>query len=455
MGWLGAHMAGVYPTDDATKASRRETARRTEPRRVTLMNRTEGPHMPSTQDIAVVRDLAAEVAEIAALPVQEEKRALWRKLNGLKPQRPMVMMDQFCWNEMNIGDELTLRCADPACRGYENMLRQVLYQWRHCRVDMVIEPFIRVPRAIHGLGVGVRAREEIAVLDPTNSVVGHLFLNQFQTDEDLEKIQMPKVFEDRADTERRMSVAHELFDGILGIRAEGADLNLSLWDPISTWMSVQDVVYALADKPDYMHRLVGRLTDAYVSMLDQLEEQGLLCGVQSLIHCTGAWTDELPAPGFDPARPRLKDLWGMGLAQMFSTVSPRMFKDFEVDYVSRYFSRFGLVYYGCCDPLDGKMKEVRMIPNVRKVSMSPWVNQEKGAREIGSDFVFSRKPNPAFLAWDPFNPQAVKEDLELTRDICADHGCPLELILKDISTIRYEPERLSIWNDIAMEVVGA
>jgi hypothetical protein len=62
-------------------------------------------------------------------------------------------------------------------------------------------------------------------------------------------------------------------------------------------MSVEGACYALADRPEYMHKLVGKLTDGYMSMLDQLEEQGLLCGIQSLIHCTGAWTDDLPAPG--------------------------------------------------------------------------------------------------------------------------------------------------------------
>ena len=145
----------------------------------------------------------------------------------------------------------------------------------------------------------------------------------------------------------------------------------------------------------------------------------------------------------------------MGLAQMFSTVSPAMFEEFEVRYVQRLFEPFGLVYYGCCDPLDGKMAQVRKIPHVRKVSMSPWVNQERGAREIRGDFVFSRKPNPAFLAWDVFDAEAVKQDLETTRDICRQYGCPLELILKDISTVRYEPQRLHIWYETAMEVVGA
>jgi hypothetical protein len=59
-------------------------------------------------DIAIIRELAARVAEIANLPVQEGKRVLWRQLNALKPARPMVMIDQVCWNEMNTDDELTL-----------------------------------------------------------------------------------------------------------------------------------------------------------------------------------------------------------------------------------------------------------------------------------------------------------------------------------------------------------
>jgi len=379
---------------------------------------------------------------------------LWRKLNARTPVRPLVMIDQVCWNEMNIGDELTLRCVEPECRGYEEYLRRTLYQWKHFPVDMVVEPFIRVPKAIHNTGFGISVQEDIAVTDPTNSVVGHKFVNQFQTEDDLQKIRMPRISHDPAETDRRMAVAHELFDGLLDVRLWGVDPYLSLWDPISTWMGVGNVLYALVDKPDFMHRLVGRVTEGYLSMLEQLEEQGLLCEPQSLIHCTGAYTDELPAPGYNPEKPRTKDLWMFGLAQMFSTVSPQMFKEFEVDYISRICARFGLVYYGCCDPLDGKMSEVRMIPNVRKISMSPWVNEERGAAQIGHDFVYSRKPSPALLAFDHFDPRLVREDLLATRKVCEKHSCPLEIILKDISTVRYQPKRLFQWAEVAIQVVG-
>ncbi|MBW7863512.1 MAG: hypothetical protein H3C30_03740 [Candidatus Hydrogenedentes bacterium] len=411
--------------------------------------------MPGTKDISIIRELAARVAELAALPAQEEKRALWRALNALKPVRPMVMMDQVCWSELSGDEALVNQCDDAECRDYETQLRRILYQWDHFRVDMVVEPFIRVPKAIHNTGFGVAVDEDIAVMDPSSEVVGHRFHNQFQSMDDLEKIKTPQITHDPAETARRMAVAHELFDGLLEPRAEGLDPYLSLWDPISTWMGVQNALFALIEQPELMHGIAARMTEGYLGMLDQLEAQGLLCGPQTLIHCTGAHTDELPAPGHDPERPRARDRWMFGLAQMFSTVSPQMFKDFEVDYTSRICARFGLVYYGCCDPLDGKMPEVRRIPNVRKVSMSPWVNEERGAEAIGRDFVYSRKPNPALLAFETFDTDHVRRDLMKTRDICGRFGCPLEFILKDISTLRRRPERLDQWAKVAMAVAGA
>ena len=404
------------------------------------------------KDRTTVRELAARVAEIAALPAQAQIRRLWRRLNGLAPERPMVMIDQVCWNEMEVDGDLALRCGDADCRGWEQQLRRALFQWKYFPADMVVEPFVRVPLALDGMWFGITTEEDIAVTDPTNDIVGHRFHNQFEHDADLEKMRLPRVIHDEAETRRRLGVAHELFDGLLEVRTGGADLNLSLWDPISTWMGVEGALFALVDRPGFMHRLVGRMTDGYLGLLDQLETQGLLCQPQSLIHCTGAWTDDLPAPGYDPKRPRTRDIWGMGLAQMFSTVSPAMFKEFEVDYAARIFARFGLVYYGCCDPLDRKMNEVRQIPNVRKVSMSPWTDQERGAAEIGKRYVFSRKPSPAFLAGDRFDEEAVRADLVGTRKTCERHGCALEYILKDISTVGYHPERLFTWARIAGEV---
>jgi hypothetical protein len=86
--------------------------------------------------------------------------------------------------------------------------------------------------------------------------------------------------------------------------------------------------------------------------------------------------------------------------------------------------------------------------------MSPWVDKHRGAAEIGRDFVYSCKPDPAFLAAEQFSPDQVRADLKETRAVCEEHDCPLEIILKDITTVRYDPERLLGWARVAMQVAG-
>jgi tRNA threonylcarbamoyladenosine modification (KEOPS) complex Pcc1 subunit len=43
--------------------------------------------------------------------------------------------------------------------------------------------------------------------------------------------------------------------------------------------------------------------------------------------------------------------------------------------------------------------------------------------------------------------------LKWTVDLAKANNVNLEIILKDISTVRFEPSRLTRWADIAMEIV--
>jgi len=409
----------------------------------------------STADRAILRELAKQVAEIAALPVQRETVAMWKALNGLKPVRPMVMIDQVCWHEMDVDGELTLRTEDPFCRELETQFRRRLYAWNHMRADMAVEPVADVRKVIRGEDYGIQVRQETAVTDPAGGVVGHHYIDQLQTEDDLEKIRLPEITLDEEATARAQETAEEIFDGILGVRMQGRTPSFAPWDVIAQWHGPQNILLDLADRPAFMHQIMARLTDAMVAGLDQLEEQGLLGPGDGTVHCTGAHTDELPEPDTGAGPIGAKDMWTCGMAQIFSSVSPAMHQEFELDYAKLWYERFGLVYYGCCEPLHDKIDIIRHIPHVRKVSMSPWVDEAVGAERIGPDLVFSRKPSPAFLAVDAWNPEAVEQDLRDTVGHCARHGCPVEFILKDISTVRYQPQRLWQWADIAMRVVGA
>ncbi len=207
-----------------------------------------------------------QVAEIAALPVQQETIALWKALNGLKPRRPMVMIDQVCWHEMNVNDELTLRTQDEFCRKIERDLRRTLYAWKHMRADMVVEPVVTVPKAINGTGFGIGIKEERAVSDPTNEIVGHLYFDQLQTDDDLQKIHMPDARLDEAETTRPEAMAHEIFDGVLGVEMQGLAPTFNAWDWVVQWRGAENVLMDLAERPDFMHRLFERVTQAALSL---------------------------------------------------------------------------------------------------------------------------------------------------------------------------------------------
>jgi hypothetical protein len=430
--------------------------------------------------------LAREIAEIAALPEQQETIALWKALNRLEPVRPMVVINELPWSELESDPELLIHSGDPFCRGLEAQFRRTLYAWRHMRADMVVQSEVIIPKVIRSDGFGIRVEQRTESTDPRNAVVSHAFSDQMRTDDDVQKIRPPRISLDQAATSRLEEKAHDLFDGVIAVRLQGwvptdnqwpallsqpetRDLVIGMspddpdefvsgfcpWDIICWWRGVDTVLLDLADRPEFMHEVISKLTDAHLSMLDDLEAQGLLGSGQATIHMAPACTDELPHPGFDPARPRARDQWSQGMAQIFTSVSPAMFKEFEIDYAVKWYARFGLVYYGCCDVLDNKIDVIRAIPNLRKISMSPWVNIERGAERIGRDYVFSRKPNPALLATDGWDPDAVERDLKATIDACARHGSPLELILKDVSTVRGRPQRLWDWVDIAMRLVQA
>ena len=99
------------------------------------------------QDIDTVRDLARQVAEVAALPVQTEKASRWRRHNALRRGRPMVLIfPEGSWRELQ--PDSVLACTDPLCRGYEADLRRRLYYWHHLRDDNVIDadPLVMLPR---------------------------------------------------------------------------------------------------------------------------------------------------------------------------------------------------------------------------------------------------------------------------------------------------------------------
>jgi len=356
---------------------------------------------------------------------------------------------------MDHGDELVLRCEDAFARGIEEAMRRTLYQWRHFQGDMVVDGHINSFPALHDTGTGISEDVDVVKTDERSGVVSRHFNVQIRNEGDLEKIRMPVVTLDEEATENTFRLLSGIFDGILPVKKRGVTCtSVAPWDELVRLTGVDEVLTDMVLRPDFIHKAIGRMTDAHLARLDQYEALNVLALNNDNCWLGGGlqYTDELPSPGFDPGRVRPKDMWGRTMSQIFSAVSPAMHDEFALHYELRYLSRFGLTYYGCCEPLHRKIGILRKVPNLRKISMSPWVDAAEGAEAIGRDYVYSMKANPAFLAQDPWNPEAVRNDLEENLRITRD--CPVEVILKDISTVRYQPERLWEWARIASDVAA-
>jgi len=416
---------------------------------------TDNHLIVTDQDRDILRRLAAQQEKIAASPVQREKAELWRRLNDLQPQRPMVWITEIPWHEMNVNDELTLRTSTAWLQGIERELRRRLYQWRHLPVDMIMDDYIACPKVIHSTGLGISEDVDVRVTDQNSDIYSRRFHQQIACLQDVDKIKTPMVTYDREATEQARHVMEGIFGDILPVREIGFKGKwFAPWDELIRWFGVEQAMTDLIDRPELVHCAMARLVDAKLAELDQWQALGLLDrnDDNTRIGSGGyGYTSDLPGEIFNPKLVRTENMWGCATAQIFSEVSEAMHQEFALQHEMRWLQRWGLVYYGCCEPLDGKMTMLRTIPRLRKISMSPRIQIDRAVKEVGDAYVFSRKPNPAVLAWEFWRPDAAEQELE--DFLQAASGCCIEIILKDISTVHYQPQRLWEWASIAMKLV--
>jgi hypothetical protein len=100
--------------------------------------------------------------------------------------------------------------------------------------------------------------------------------------------------------------------------------------------------------------------------------------------------------------------------------------------------------------LEKKIGIIRKIKNVRKISVSPWANIDECSDNMGKTYVLSLKSNPAFIA-SGVSETEIRGQIEKAVNACKRSGSPLEIILKDVSTVSSRLESLDQWNKIAME----
>lgn len=404
----------------------------------------------NANEIQILRDLANEYAGFASLPEQKVKREMWIRHNSLLPERPLVLVDQLPWNELDVDGSLVLKITDDYWRSVERWLRQEIYKWKHFPCDMVLDEYIKLSRPLQNSGWGLDAEVKRLYTDDTNDVASQEITNLIRDMEDVEKIHPPRITLDSNREKEIYETGKEIFKGILPVRMTGAIMHLGAWDTIAYWMGVEACYIELMDRPEMMHAIMEKMVEGYLSQIDDLNHLGAFDAFGHYCHCSHTYRADDKEETFT----RSENSWAFGLAQLFTSVSPRITQEFECEYMKRVFPHFGHIYYGCCDRLDDRLDLIVTLPNVRKISCSPWSDRDVFADRLPREFIMSNKPSPAFLATGSLDEDAIRRDLRRTVDAAKRNDIKLELILKDVSTVRYEPARLTRFYEIAMEEVN-
>ncbi|MBM3500476.1 MAG: hypothetical protein FJX74_17600 [Armatimonadetes bacterium] len=401
-------------------------------------------------DRTILRKLAGRIAEIAATEEQQSRPERWRAQNALEPQRPLVYCSpEGSWIELV--PEPTLVCEHDDARGLERGLRYRIYAAEHFDDDQVCDNVFRVPYAVSNTGWGLWAE----YVRPAEARGSYVWEPPVKTMADVERIEVPRATHDPEASARSLAFYQELLGDILEVRLHGGFWwALGLIDEWTFLRGIEQTYWDMTDDPELLHAGMRRLMEGKLAWLEQLEGLGVLClnNENCYVGSGGfGYSDQLPQPDFTGVV-RLRDMWGFCEAQTMSEVSPAMHDEFVLTYQLPILERFGLNCYGCCEPLHLKLDLLKAkVPRMRRISISPWADKRTSAEKLGGDVIFSWKPNPAALAGVQFDAEWVREDIRETVAIAREHGCVLEIIVKDTHTCNHQPERFDEWCRIAME----
>jgi hypothetical protein len=413
---------------------------------------TQPRYSLNQRDRLILRELAKQVADLAARPVEEEKRELWYRHNALEPTRPLVFCDpENGWNEILTPE--TLQCEGGLARAWEWHLRREVFWGAQMRDDKVIEPVFNVGHVYTETDWGLR---ETRIGGEGGG--SWRWEAPLKTYDDMDKLRFPQITVDYEATQELLQLAQETFGDILQVRLKTVWWwSFGMTQTLVYLRGLEQIMYDMVDCPDELHRLMAFLRDGHKARLDFLEQNGLLFlnNDGTYVGSGGfGWTHELPQPDFN-GHVRPIDMWGFAESQETVGISASMFEEFIFPYQLSLLERFGLNCYGCCEPLDSRWHVVEKFPRLRRVSMSPWANVEVMAERLGNRYIFSWKPHPGVLAADTFDEEFVRQTLRQGLNVLKKNDCRVEIIMKDCHTIRHDPQRVTRWVQIAKEEAEA
>jgi hypothetical protein len=395
-------------------------------------------------DLRIVRDLAAQVRELALTEEYDRRRQRWRDVNELRrPDRAPVWC-RIALARREVLPDSDLQCEDPTCRGLEKSLRYYLFK-DTIGDDEIFEPWWGVRAAIRCEEPpvwGLQTKQSIGSTEDG----GFRYYHPIETPDDYEKIRVPRFYHDAEATQRAASQMQDILGDAMPVRIEGYPPLVPMHQNyLEALRGMAPMMEDLAFRPELVHRAMAKITEGVLNAMRAAEEAGVLTpNNHEPMFCSDPVNDP-PAEG--PVG--LHNLWVASNSQEFDTVGPAMHEEFLLSYQKVCFQSFGRVQYGCCESLSNKTDIVLGIPNLRIFVSSFWSDIAKVIEACQGRYCIMWRQSAAQVTL----PDTLDEHrAHLERGLSMLQGHPYQIVLREIETLRGRNRRLHEWAKVAIEM---
>ncbi len=409
----------------------------------------------STQERQILRELAKKQAFYANQECNLKRREEWYRHNEQQGERPLVHLEMGTFEQEILPERM--HCSGEFARQiertlYGNFLNQELFDDDRVTPDyygMGYDSFF----TLFGLPVKVEGARDAA----GNASVGHHFIPQIQDlEEDWDKLGETQFGVNPQDSLERKAALEEVLGDILPVRLEGSCLYSVPTQMVVHLMSMETMMFSMYDYPELFKEMMERIADDTLAYYRLLEREGLILpttGGGFLGQGSWCYNHTLPQ-GKAPGSYTTGDVWGFMDSQETVGISPEMFEEFIFPCYKKISESFGLLSYGCCEPVDPVWDNcISKLANLRKVSISPWCNEEyMGERLRGSKIIFHRKPSPNYLGTGTtLDEEAFRSHIR--KSLRAARGCSMEITQRDVYTINRDVKKAKRYVDIIKEEI--
>jgi len=402
----------------------------------------------------ILRELALKQAEYAALPEQKEKEKLWYRHNALQSERPVVVVEMGSFEKELLP---RARCTSPLAAHMEHLMNRQIVSYERIGDDKVVPSVLNIDMQIFHRAFDMDFRR-IVPKEKSETMQGFQFDHPIRNlEEDFHKLRHSVFGYDAELNRARLEAARDAVGDILpvGMKNHSIEWSGAITATAVNLMGLEELLVNLAAAPELAEKLLDFIVTDLEMQIDWMEELGILTannGNDFAGAGSYGFTKELnPAEG----KVRPKDMWFNTNSQESSSISPRMYGEQIFPFIKRLASRFGLIYYGCCEPVHAVWKDyVSTIPNLRKVSVSMWCDEDyMGEALKGSGVIYSRKPSPLLIGTkDPFDEDAFRAHIRKT--LVAAKGCGIEFIYRDVYTLGGDTSKPARAVKIIREMIG-